>query len=169
MNLQSIFSRLVILGTVIVSLNLNATEEVVATVKNDETQNLYKLVVDSAEEDHSIKTFYKDVFQGGRRINREVIDINVLMSTGMIVEQRDKYVVLKLKSNNFDKEQGGIIEIDTLYSGIKNERRSYQVQLAKSQVGWAIFSRGKKVKEIYIQSNKVLVLGVVGIKNVIMK
>jgi hypothetical protein len=169
MNIRSFITGMAVLSAVIFSINSNASEQVVATVMNDETKNNYKLVIDSSDNDDSIKTFYKDIFQNGRRVSREVIDVNILTTTGMIAEQRDHHIVLRLKSCNFDPDQGGIIEIDTLYNGIKNERRSYLVQLAKNKVGWALFKSGRAIKEIYIQTNRVFALGAVGIKNIVMK
>jgi hypothetical protein len=169
MNFKSFITGVAVLGAVVFTTNSFASEQVVATIMNDETKNSYKLVIDSSETDDSIKTFYKDIFQNGRRLSREVIDMKILATTGMVAEQRDKHIVLRLKSSNFDLDQGGIIEIDTLYNGIKNERRSYQVQLAKSKVGWALFKSGRTIKEIYIQTNRVFALGAVGIKNIVMK
>jgi hypothetical protein len=87
----------------------------------------------------------------------------------MILEQREKHIVLKLTSTNFDLEQGGIIIADTLYNGASGERRSYEIQLAKSTAGWGLFKKGKTIKEILIQTNKVMIIGAVGIKNLVMK
>jgi len=87
----------------------------------------------------------------------------------MILEQRDQYVVMKLKSNNFDLEQGGIVVVDTLYSGVSGERKTYEIQLAQDKSGWALFKQGKTIKEIQIKTNRVMVIGAVGIKTLVMK
>lgn len=76
---------------------------------------------------------------------------------------------MKLKSNNFDTEQGGIVVVDTLYSGVSGERKSYEIQLAQDKSGWSLFKQGKAIKEINIKANRVMVLGTVGIKNLVMK
>lgn len=147
----------------------HASEQTLATISNDETKNTYQLVVDSTEGDRAIKTFYKDVFLNGKKISRESLDYKVLLKNGMILEQRDRYVVLSLKSDNFDEQQGGIITVDTLYNGANGTRKTYDVSLSKSTVGWALMNQGKVVKQIFIQTNKVMILGSVGIKNLIMK
>ena len=146
-----------------------ASEQTLATLSNDENKNTYLLIVDSDKENQSIKTFYKDVYSGSKRISREILDYNILINKGLILEQRDKYVILKLKSLNFDKEQGGIITIDTLYNGTNGSRKSYELQMAKTTTDWALINDGKIVKKIFIQSNRVMLLGSVGIKNLVMK
>ena len=76
---------------------------------------------------------------------------------------------MSLKSDNFDEEQGGIITVDTLYNGANGSRKEYDISMAKDKAGWTLMNQGKIVKQIYIQTNKVLFLGAVGIKNLIMK
>lgn len=145
-----------------------ATEQTVATVFNDESSTTYKLVVD-AQDGRTMKNFYKDVYEKGKKIRREALNPEVIVDKGMILEQRDKHIIMKLKSNNFDMDQGGIVVVDTLFNGATGERRDYEIQLAQDKTGWALFQRGKLVKEIYIQTNKVMLIGSVGIKNLVLK
>lgn len=147
----------------------HASEETLATISNDQTEKTYKLIVDSTEDERSIKTFYKDVFLNGQKISRQALDYHVLVKSGMILEQKDKYIVMKLKSDNFDEDQGGIITVDTLYNGANGTRKSYEVSMAKDQTGWALLNQGKVVKQIFIETNNVMILGAVGIKNLVMK
>lgn len=172
---MSNFKRNVFLAlSIVVSSNLlfqyaNASEQSLATIGNDETKKTYQLVIDSSEDTRSIKTFYKDVYLDGKKLTREKLDFHALKNTGMILEQRDKYVVLKLRSTNFDEFSGGIITVDTLFNGANGTRKTYDIQLAKDKSGWSLFNSGKIVKQIFIQTNKVMFLGAVGIKNLIMK
>lgn len=171
MNLKSLISSSAAF-TVIMMLSIfnvaKASEKIIATVSSDENKIVYKLVVDS-KDGRGIEHFYKDVYENGKKSTRIEINPQVLMKTGVILEQRDKYVVIKLKSNNFDLEQGGIVVVDTLYSGVSGERKSYEVQLAQDKSGWSLFKQGKAINEIQIKANRVMVLGTVGIKNLVMK
>lgn len=168
-NLKTLFAISFVISTAIHSYAVQAGEQTLATIGNDENKNTYLLIVDSTEDSRAIKTFYKDVYSNGKKLSREALDYRVLIRTGMILEQRDKYIVLKLKSDNFDEQQGGIITVDTLYNGANGTRKSYEVQMAKEKSGWALINNGKIVKQIYIQTNKVMILGSVGIKNLVMK
>ncbi len=171
MSLKSLISSSVIFTlTMIISVfNVaKAAEQTVATVYNDENSTTYKLVVDAID-GRAMKTFYKDVYEKGKKVRREALNHQVIMNSGMVLEQRDQHVIMKLKSNNFDVEQGGIIVVDTLYNGATGERRGYEIQLAQDKTGWALFQKGKMVKEIFIQTNKVVFIGAVGIKNLVLK
>lgn len=168
-NLKMLFAFSLLTSVAIFTHAAKASEQTLATIGNDENKNTYLLIVDSTEDSRAIKTFYKDVYANGKKISREALDYRVLERTGMILEQRDQYIVLKLKSNNFDEQQGGIITVDTLYNGANGTRKSYDIQMAKERNGWALINQGKVVKQIFIQTNKVMILGSVGIKNLIMK
>lgn len=171
MNLKSLISSSAVFTVIMVVSIFNvakASEKAVATVSSDESKIVYKLVIDS-KDGRGIEHFYKDVYEDGKKTRRTELDPKVLMDTGMILEQRDKYVVMKLKSNNFDLEQGGIVVVDTLYSGVSGERKTYEIQLAQDKSGWALFKQGKTIKEIQIKTNRVMVIGAVGIKTLVMK
>ena len=146
----------------------NAAEHTLATITNDVDTNSYVLVIDSSDGDREVKAFYKDTFSKGKRILRESFDYRSLNS-GMILMKQDKYIVMKLQSNNFDNQQGGMMNLDTLVNGASGSRKSYALELSKDKTGWILLNQNKTVKQIFIQSNKVMVLGVVGIKNITMK
>lgn len=171
MNLKSLISSSAVFTVIMIVSIFNvakASEKAIATVSSDESKIVYKLVIDS-QDGRGIQHFYKDVYEDGKKTRRTELDPQVLMKTGMILEQRDKYVVMKLKSDNFDLEQGGIVVVDTLYSGVSGERKTYEIQLAQDKSGWALFKQGKTIKEIQIKTNRVMVIGTVGIKTLVMK
>ena len=76
---------------------------------------------------------------------------------------------MKLKGINFDLDQGGMVEIDTLYNGATKERKAYQVQFTQTQNGWAVIKDKKIIKDIFIKVNKVMFIGAVGIKSLDMQ
>ena len=171
MNLRSLISSSTVFTVIMMVSVFNvakAAEKVVATVSSDENQTVYKLVVDS-KDGRAIEHFYKDVYVNGKKSGRDEILAKTLVNSGVILEQRDKHVVLKIKSNNFNLEQGGIVVVDTLFSGVSGQRKSYEVQLAQDKSGWSLFQQGKIIKEIQIKTNRVKVLGAVGIKTLVMK
>jgi hypothetical protein len=151
-----------------ISLNCMANEQFIAKITNEDNPYEYNLVIDSNADNRVINFFYKDVYQEGKRVRREALDFKVINKKELVLEQRDKYLIMGLKSNNFDSELGGVITIDTLYSGVNNSRKEYDLDLTKDRAGWILVKTGKVIKHIHIQSNKMTILGTVGIKNLIM-
>jgi hypothetical protein len=64
---------------------------------------------------------------------------------------------------------GGKIIIDTLYNGATGERKMYELDLAKSNSGWKLFKGQKSVTKFHVKVNKVIILGTVGIKTIVME
>ena len=169
MILKSLISTTITAIMMLSTLNIaQAAEKVVAVVSSDENSTIYKLVVDT-KDGRAIKHFYKDVYVNGKKTARDEIQEKVLVKTGVILEQREKHVVMKLKSNDFNLEQGGIVIVDTLYSGVSGQRKSYEIQLAQDKSGWSLFKEGKIITEIQIKTNRVKLLGSIGIKSLVMK
>ncbi len=172
MSLKSIISSAMALAIIIIISIFNvarAAEKVIASVSQDESKTTYKLIVDSTD-GRTIRAFYKDVYENSVKIRRDLLDPSIIMKSGMILEQRDKHVLMKLVSHNYDSESGGIVTIDTLYNGATGERKTYDIQLAQdNKAGWALYKEGRGINQILIQTNRVMVLGAVGIKNLVMK
>lgn len=172
MNLKSLISSTIVFA-ILISASIfsvaHANEQVIATVTSDENRAIFKLVIDSLD-GRTITTFYKDYYIDGQKVYRDTFSPEgLLMKKGMILEQREKYIIMKLKSNNFDLEQGGVVVVDTLYNAISGERKSYEIQLAQGNSGWTLFKHGKSIKDITIKTNRVMLIGAVGIKNLVMK
>ena len=161
---------LCLVAGLILSFNAFSQEEVLSVTDNDDNTEIYKLIANIDKKTQSLKEFYKDTYLDGVKIKRTVLNPKDLtLDTGVIMEERDGYNVLNLKSDNFDKVRGGRITIDTLYNGFTGERREYDVELAKDKVGWKLFSGKKVVTKFHIKVNRIIMMGVVGIKTLDME
>lgn len=174
--LMNFTSRFSLLAMIALSMTISlasafatTTEQTIATVAMDDPKApTYKLVVET-NDGREIRRFFKDVYTNGVKVRRDTLDQNALKQNGLILEQRDKHVLMRLKSNNFNFEQGGYVTIDTLFNGATGERRSYEVQIAVGQTQWNIFQGQRTIREIFIQTNRVMIIGAVGIKNLVLR
>jgi hypothetical protein len=171
MNLESMFKTTAFLTLVLVITVFNvaqAAEKVIAVVHNEESGLKYRLIIED-KDGRGIKALYKDVYKGNEKLKRDLLDVNTIATTGLVLEQRNDFELMKLKGLNFDLDQGGMVEIDTLYNGATKERKKYQVQFTQTQQGWAIIKDKKIIKDIFIKVNKVMFIGAVGIKSLDMQ
>lgn len=151
-------------------LNLHAREEILSITDNDDNNEVYNLVVNVDDSTQSLKELFKDTYILGKKIRRDVLNPNDLTTKdGVVLERREKYNVLNLKSTNFDYDRGGRIIIDTLYNGITGDRKNFEVELAKDKQSWKLFKNEKAVSKFHVKVNKVIVVGTVGIKTIIME
>ena len=146
--------------------NCSAREIILATITRDDSQSISQLVINTSDDDRVINEIYKDDFHGTTKISRDQFDIEQFSKTGIVLEKKDKYNILILKSENFDQEQGGMVTIDSLYNGVNGKRKQYQLNLAKGKSGWGLDQDGKEIKNFHIQINKIVIVGTVGIKNI---
>lgn len=152
------------------SFNAFAKEETLSITDNDDNREVYHLVVNVDENTQSLKELFKDTYLNGVKIKREALNPEHLKTkNGMILEKRDNYNVLNLKSDNLDTDRGGRITIDTLYNAITSERKFYDLELAKDKVGWKLFKGQKAVSKFHVKVNRVIIAGAVGIKTIIME
>ncbi|MDD4976540.1 MAG: hypothetical protein PHY93_19445 [Bacteriovorax sp.] len=166
--------KIVILVSLISSIfscaTLMASEEILSITDNDDNNEVYSLVANVEDNTQTLKNLYKDTFINGKKIRRDDLNPLDLKNTeGVILEKRDKYNVLNLKSDNFDYDRGGKIIIDTLYNGITGDRRSIDLELAKDQNSWKLFRNKVVVSKFHVKVNKVIVVGTVGIKTILME
>ena len=159
-----------ILGILVLSLSASAREEVLSVTDNDDNNEVYKLVVDADDNTDTLKKLFKDTYLNNKLIKREVLNpLDLKTKNGVILEKRDGHNVLNLKSDNFDYDRGGRIIIDTLYSGVSGDRKSYDLELAKDKTGWKLFKGQKAVSKFHVKVNKVIIVGAIGIKTIVME
>lgn len=159
---------LLVTAFLLTSTTLFASEETIVKISTDESSKIYLLKANVDESSQTITQFIKETYENGKRIKRDALDYKKLPS-GLSLEERKNRKIIVLKSNNFDNDQGGLVAVDTLFNGIKNERRSYQFELAKTKDSWALIHSKKEIKHIKILTNKSQILGVIGIKNLVME
>lgn len=152
------------------STSLSAAQSTLLTISNEEDREITKIHLETDSDDRLILNFHQDTLAAnGKLIKRISATSQELQSkNGIILKQQGKYIVVALRSVNFDQQLGGIVRIDTLVNGATGERKAYEVQLAKDKTGWSIFAQNKKVKNMHMISNKLKLFGTVGIKSITM-
>jgi hypothetical protein len=149
---------------------LKGHEEILSVTDNDDNNEVYNLVVEVDDTTQTLKELYKDTYLFGNKIRRDNLNpLELKNPDGMILEKRGEHNVLSLKSDNYDHDRGGIITIDSLYNGISGERRSVDLELAKDKTSWRLFKDDKMISKFHVKVNRVIIIGVVGIKKIIME
>lgn len=164
------FLCLALITAVLSSSPLMAKEETLSITDNDDNNEVYNLVVNVDETTQSLTDLYKDTFVNGKKIRRDHLNpLDLKTKDGVILEKRDNYNVLNLKSDNLDYDRGGKIIIDTLYNGVTGDRRQVELELSKDKNSWKLFKGNVAVSKFHVRVNKVVILGTVGIKTIVME
>ena len=87
-------------------------EKLLCTVTSDIDSDLGKIVYQMDQENRAIEHLYQDTYQNGQRTNRIELKADSL-KTGIILNRRDKYIVVRMHSDNYDPDSGGILYLDT--------------------------------------------------------
>lgn len=146
---------------------LYAAEVQIAKVTNEEDEKVVHLILETDDKTGDITGFRHDTFlASGRLYWSAKEDLNQIDGQGILLKESDNYKVVIMRSDNFSLHQGGSIELDTLYNGATDERRSYDFDLVRNGDDWTLERHRREVKRIHLKSKKVLFLGTVGIADV---
>lgn len=160
--------RSLLATTLLLSTTLFASEETLVKISSDENSKIYLLKINVNDETQNITQLIKETYENGKRTKRDALDYKKLPN-GLSLEERKNRKIIVLQSNNFDSDQGGAVAVDTLFNGVKNERKRYHFEIAKSKNSWELYHSNKAIKHIKILTNKSHILGVIGIKNLVME
>lgn len=150
------------------STTIFANEATLVKISSDENSKIYLLKVNVDESSQNITQLIKETYENGKQIKRDTLDYKKLPK-GLSLEERKNRKIIVLQSDNFDSDQGGLVAVDTLFNGVKNQRKSYQFEIVKSKSSWELYHSKKAIKHIKILTNKSAILGVIGIKNLVME
>ena len=147
--------------------NSVAVEERIVSISSDVFEESYQIGVDSTENDHFINSFYVDSYFKRELLNRKKVSIKEFIDNGVDFRSKRDVVFANIVGENFEKEQGGMIVIDTLYNALSGSRKRYELHLAKDKTGWRLYNAGHIISKIKVVANKIPLVGVIGAKDLI--
>jgi len=162
MQLKIIFSTVLYLSF---SFGAFSAEKVLCTVSSDIDNDYGKIVYEMDEDERSIKHLFMDSYHNGTLSGRIEMKADGLKD-GVVLVKKDKYNVVRMHSDNYDAESGGVIYLDTLYSGVSGERREYEMEIAKDTSGMTLVHNKEVFSKMKFIAKRSRVLGVIGVEKV---
>ena len=148
----------------VTSFSVYASELVLCTVTSDIDNDTAKIVYEMDQDNRAIQHLYQDSFHEGTRTARIELDASGLKD-GVVLNQKDKYIIVRMHSDNYDSERGGVLYLDTLYSGVSGQRKEYEMDVVKTIKGFELVHNNSFTQMKFI-AKRSKVLGVIGIERV---
>jgi hypothetical protein len=142
-----------------------ASEKVLCIVTSDIDSDIGKIVYEMDSENRGIEHLYQDTFHNGVKTARIELKADGLKD-GIVLNRKDKYETVRMHSDNFDPERGGVLYLDTLYSGISGERKEYEMELAMDKNGPILIQNKIIFNKMNIVAKRSKVFGIIGIEKV---
>ncbi len=149
----------------LVAVGAEAAEKVLCTVTSDIDSDVGKIVYEMDADGRAITHLYQDTFHNGSRTERIELKADGLRD-GIVLNKKDKYVIMRMQSDNFDVERGGVLRLDTLYSALSGERKEYVMEMAMDKAGPILLSGGKPFTKMNVTAKRSKVFGVIGIERI---
>lgn len=147
-------------------MNAMAEEKDLCLVTSDIDNNTAKIVYEMDSDNRAIEHLYQDSFQGNVRTARIELKADQLKN-GIVLNRKDKYITVRMHSDNYDSERGGVLYLDTLYSGVSGERREYVMEVAMDKDGPVLISNKQNFKHMHFVAKRSKVFGIIGIERVV--
>ncbi len=163
MQLRNVFPVVVLS---LLSFSAMALEKDLCLVTSDIDNNTAKIVYEMDSDNRAIEHLYQDSFQGGVRISRIELKADGLKN-GIVLNRKDKYETVRMHSDNFDAERGGVLYLDTLYSGVNGQRKEYVMELAMDKDGPVMISNKQEFRKMHFIAKRSKVFGIIGIERVV--
>lgn len=87
------------------------------------------------------------------------------VKTGMVLKKVDSYDVVVLKSDDFETDRGGHLDMEYLSNGITGSREKKELTIEFNGTSWKLYHRGEAVNRFHFTGKKILGK-LVGIKRV---
>jgi len=145
------------------TLSAHAAEKVLCTVTSDIDSDVGKIVYEMDADGRAITHLYQDTFHNGTRTERIELKADGLQG-GIVLNKKDKYVIMRMQSDNFDVERGGVLRLDTLYSALSGERKEYVMEMAMDKEGPVLLANGRQFSKMSVTAKRSKVFGVIGIE-----
>jgi hypothetical protein len=148
------------------SLKSFAEERLLCIVTSDIDNDVGKIVYEQGNEGRGIGHLYQDTYKEGQRTARIELKAEGLKE-GIVLNRKDKYITVRMHSDNYDDQQGGVLYLDTLYSGVSGERKEYELELAMDKEGPVLIENKNNFTAMKFVAKRSKVFGIIGIEKVI--
>ncbi len=147
------------------SSSIFAKEVTLARITSDIDGNYALLVYDRDDVTNDVVAMYADAYENGQRVERKALDENGL-GRGIVLLEKDRYQIVKIQSSNFNRDRGGIIKLDTLYSALSGERRVYEFEVTVEADRVVMETRPGEFNRMHFIAKRSRVLGPIGIEKI---
>ena len=156
--------RIISILCLVLTCSASAADVNLVKITNQEDASVSIMFLE-VDKHKNITAFGKKRYIDGALSVRVVFPGN-LTYAGIVLRRVKNKDLLILKSLNLDDRNGGSLEIDFLYNGITGQRRKFVVELDRTSDSWQLSKDGRIIKHLELISNKVIIFGTVGIKEI---
>lgn len=163
-----VFSRVVLPLILLLSFSFSAhaVEKVLCELTSDIDSDIGKIVYEMDSDNRGFAHLYMDTFVAGKHTKRVELLADKLVG-GIVLNKKDDRIVVRIHSSNFDNDSGGILNLDTLYSGITGARKAYEIQVALDPSGPVLMTNKKRFTRMKFVGHRSMFLGVIGIERIL--
>ena len=124
-----------------------------------------KIVYQMDQDNRVIEHLYQDSYHDGKLTARLELKADGLKD-GVVLNRKDKYITVRMHSDNYDVERGGVLYLDTLYNGVTGERKEYEMDVVMDKDGPILIQNKVQFKNMKFIAKRSKLLGVIGIEKV---
>ncbi|MES2526273.1 MAG: hypothetical protein V4598_04275 [Bdellovibrionota bacterium] len=151
------------------SADLFAREIKLATITGniDTDTSTFSVEIDDSGKLHTV--LFRTVTKEGRVTQDSRFAAETVVDEGVVLLERDGRKVLKLQTEApFSLENGGIVKMNYLYSGVSGSWKTLKVSLAKPEGEFQIMNlKGEKVTRFFTKGNWHPIFGLIGIADLV--
>lgn len=158
-------NALYVFSTFILLNSAFANEIELCAVSSDIDSDVGKIVYQLDQDQRVIEHLYQDNYHNGVKTERIELKADGLKE-GIVLSKKDKYIIVRMHSDNFDQAQGGVLYLDTLYNGVNGERREYEMDLNFNKEALELTQNKVPFNKMKFIAKRSKILGVIGVERV---
>ena len=143
-----------------------AAEKDLVSVTNDVDNESAKMVYEIDEESGIIKHLYRETYSLGQRVERVELFAKDLSGEGIILHRKDKYITVRLYSDNFDIESGGVLYLNILHNALNGDRKMYEIDMSIDKEKAQMYYKKAEFNKMHFIAKRSKLFGVIGIDKV---
>jgi hypothetical protein len=159
------FTKLVFIISILFTFSTFAFEKL-CTISSDMDGNTAILTYEFDQDQRTITHLYQESYENGKIVSRDELNIDGLNNGGIVLLKKDNINVVRIWSDNFDRNLGGVLYLDTLYSALSGERRQYEMDIVHSKNNLVLINNKVEFDKMKFIAKRSKLFGVIGIEKI---
>jgi len=165
----NVYRLLFLILILTMSFNTIAGHQHLLSATTQEDKDVVTLTLNTSDETQDILSvnFKVTTPKGIDITDKDFLVENI--SEGFVLLRKRKKDIVRLVSNNFSPHNGGPVILDCLKNGINGTRLPVEFDLSRDGDKWNLTFDGKPVSKLHFISNRVRIIGSIGIRKILIR
>lgn len=160
--------KLILIAVLLSATTLTSFAETLklADITSEIDKNVTEFYVETNNENSIESLRYVTILPNGGIYEDVTVPAEEVLRDGAVIVERSGYDVVKVETENFSLNEGGVIKMNYLYNALTGSRSIKKIRVKKSPKFELYDSANNRINKMFVKANYSRIFGIIGVRDI---